>query len=328
MRNLKKMAIAAVLATCYSVQASSAVYVVAHPDDDILLMGPNLVNDIVNGYPTVIIVVTAGDAGNGHGAASPYGLSSGQFNNLNQQYYRTRLNARLNALASWIPESTKTTYRNWTWIDENFGSHAPAVERWFLGNVVAYHLNLPDEPEASATKLTNLYEGRSASLSDIRGINTYTAPQLREVIRQIISRNNRNTPTLVVNYHEYRPGSDHPDHFTVGRFVHHAIEEAPAYACMSQAIYPGYSMTKVDPRPGLLDRQRAGYEILHQTLLQGGNITPISDGPVDTVAHPTWMPTTVYQGSLQRGTMDAFHTKFYGKTDFVGARPNPQPCNF
>ncbi|AWL06091.1 PIG-L family deacetylase [Massilia oculi] len=75
MRNLKKIALAAALTTCYPVPASSAVYVVAHPDDDILLMRPNLLNDIIHGYPTAILVVTAGDAGNGHGAASPYGLS-------------------------------------------------------------------------------------------------------------------------------------------------------------------------------------------------------------------------------------------------------------
>jgi hypothetical protein len=54
-----------------------------------------------------------------------------------------------------------------------------------LGNVVAYHLDVSDNPEAAAAKLTNLYDGRTAALDDIRGINTHTAPQLREVIRQI-----------------------------------------------------------------------------------------------------------------------------------------------
>lgn len=330
MFSFKKLSAGVAFAFSASVlPASAAVFVVAHPDDDILLMGPNLVNDVINGYPTVIVIVTSGDAGNGIGDATSYGIQSGQYNNQGQQYYRVRLNAHLNALQSWIPAWTKTTYSNWTWIDENFGSGAPTVERWFLGNVVVYNLNLPDELEGSSTKLANLVSGIRTSISDIRNLNTYTLESLQETIRQIISRNNHNTPTLVINYPENQDNlGDHIDHTSVGKIVASAVS-APAYQCIWQAIYPGYSMAGISVNyPNLLDRQRQGYEIAHSTLLQGGNITPISGGVVDQTAHPTWAPTTILvpTTNLQKGTMDAFHTSFYGKSQYRGAHPSNQPC--
>lgn len=332
MLSLKQVIAGTTLALSASVlPASAAVFVVAHPDDDILLMGPNFVNDIINGYPTVIIIVTAGDAGNGIGASTQYGIDSGQYNNLGNQYYRLRLSGHQNAVDSWVPAASKSaSYSSWSWVDESFGSNAPKVERWFLGNVVEYHLNLPDALDGNKTKLQQLIDGDISTLSDIRGLNTYTAAQLRDTIRQIISRNNHNTPTLVINLPEYiANGTDHPDHTNVGKFVNDAINEVPSYGCMWQAIYPGYSMASIEPNfPNLLDLQRKGYELVHTTLLNGGNITPISGGMVDTAAHPTWMPTTPFYPSttLQKGTMDGFHTSFYGKSQYRGAHPLNQAC--
>jgi LmbE family N-acetylglucosaminyl deacetylase len=329
--NLKKAVIGSVLGLFASIApASAAVFAVAHPDDDILLMGPNLVNDIRSDYPTVIIVVTAGDANNGNLPQTAEGVASIQYNNKGNPYYRVRLNAREYALDKWVPAKyPRPLVRTW----EYFSSAAPAVERIKLGNVIEYHLNLPNRYETAwnTTSLKRFLDGGTPSLQDVEGLNTYTQAGLRETIRQIISRNNHNTPTLVINFHApISDNRDHPDHTAAGKFVDDAINERPAFHCMWQAIYPGYAEGDIPPNfPGLLDVQRDGYEWAHAVLLDQGNITPVSGGPVDRVAHPNWVPTAylIPYNDRQKGTMDAFHTNFYGKATWQGAHPSDAPCN-
>ncbi|MGZ3457279.1 MAG: hypothetical protein ACXU86_02120 [Archangium sp.] len=331
MSTLKKIVIGSVLGLFASIApASAAVFVVAHPDDDILLMGPNLVNDIRSDYPTVIIVVTAGDANNGNLPQTTEGVAYNQYNSQGNPYYRVRLTAREYALDKWVPASyPRPLVRTW----EYFSSTVPAVERITFGNVVEYHLNLPDRYEAALNKtsMKRFLDGDIPSLQDVEGLNTYTKEDLRETIRQIISRNNHNTPTLVINFQSpVSDNRDHPDHTVTGTFVNDAINEQPAFGCMWQAIYPGYAEGDIAPNfPGLLDIQRAGYEQAHAVLLDQGNITPVTGGPVDTVAHPTWTPTTylVPFTDRQKGTMDAFHTNFYGKATWQGAHPSDTPCD-
>lgn len=326
---LRKAFWGAALGVSLSFSASAAVYIVAHPDDDILLMGPNLANDIRSNYPTVIIVVTAGDAGNGNLPQTNNGLASLQYNNKGNPYYRVRLTAREYALGVWVPTSyPRPLTRTW----EYFSSSVPAVERVVLGNVVEYHLNLPDQLASSTqTVLQTLLNGSVGSLKDVEGLNTYTASSLRDTIRQIISRNNHNTPTLVINYQSpVSDNRDHPDHTASGKFVSDAISEQPAYGCMWQAIYPGYSEADLQVNyPSLLDVQRAGYEQAHAVLLDQGNITPITGGAVNVSQHPTWMPTTYLSPytDRQKGTMDGFHTSFYGKATWSTAHPLNSPCN-
>ena len=335
MTKLKILAAGLALAfSAVAIPASSAVYVVAHPDDDILLMGPNFIGDITGAYPTVVIILTAGDAGNGHGATSANGSASGQYNNLNQQYYRIRMNARQDAIFPWVTSASKAAsgYHYWTQADESFGGTIRQVERFFLGNIVEYHLNLPDDVEGGSTKLTNfLNGGPTATITDILGRNTYTQASLKETIRQIIARNNRAVPTLVVNFPDFRQGmGDHPDHTTTGQFVNDAINQGAGYGCMWQAIYPGYSIAGQRENSNLSETQRLGYERLHKTLLNGGNITPIVGGLITAQNHPTWVPTTSLfpTTNLQKGTMDQFHTGFYGRNYFRVEHPLNQSCAF
>lgn len=307
----------------------AAIYVVAHPDDDILLMGPNLLNDIRSNYPTTIIVVTAGDAGNQNLPKTAIGNNNKQYNIKDNPYYRVRLSAREGALDKWIPSSySRPLTRTW----ENFGGTQTAVEKISFGNVVEYHLNLPDDYISAYGRsyLQSLLDGYVQSVSDIEGLNAYSAADLRLIIRKIISQNNHNTPTLVINFHSpTTDGRDHPDHTAVGKFVNDAINEVPAYGCMWQAIYPGYSEgDSVANFPALLDSQRIGYERAHSIMLDQGNVTPIYGGNVNTAAHPSWMGTTAYSGTsdMQKGTMDGFHTNFYGKAIWTAAHPSNAPC--
>lgn len=318
--------------------ASAAVFVVAHPDDDILMMGPNLITDIKGNYKTVIIVVTAGDAGNGAVAIAPNLTASTatSFNTGSTPYYRVRLNARLNALAKWIPAGYALPWQMSTeQFGPYFGGQATVVEKATLGNVIEYHLNLPDQGDNNGyTKIENLTNtaGNTDSylLYDVTGKNLYNVHSLREIIRQIIKRNFPTEPNLVINYQEPKwrnsshqqvsrgSASDHVDHTAVGRIVQDAIAGVPAYSCMTGSIYYGYSEAYLPSQnyPNSVADQRAGYELLHQTLSTQGNIIPFHAG--DAVSNGTWGTTQPYStaadGTLrQRGAMDGFHTSFYGK---------------
>lgn len=342
MKHNVKSLLSLLSAAAFSTTASSAVYVVAHPDDDMLLMGPNLVNDIQSNYPTVIIVITAGDAGLGRGTQlssiplkdqTTYNDSLG-----NNPYYRVRLTAREEALMVWLPSAyPKSLSRTWEYLD----AATPSVEKITLGNVVEYHLNLPDAFHTNAkTFLQNLRDDPNFSAQDVEGLNTYTGAVLRQTIRTIISSHNHGIPTLVINYPEpvatsSSPPADHIDHTAAGRITQLAITEQPAYQCMWQAIYPGYPAANINPNspsdaqfwfPNLLEAQRAGYERAHAVMLDQGNVTPVTGGPVSN--HPTWSQTTFVANytDRQRGTMDAFHISFYGKAKWR-AVASTGPCN-
>ncbi|NVM79626.1 hypothetical protein FHW83_005467 [Duganella sp. SG902] len=335
-KRFSKFAISLAAGAVISASAQAAVYVVAHPDDDILMMGPNLINDIKQNYPTVIIVVTAGDAGKSYRPKLPSVPDADQnsFNSQSNPYYRVRLTAREYALNLWVPSSyARPLARSWV----NLGSGVSQVERIQLGNVVEYHLNLPDQVEGSGkTTIQSLRDMAGYVTHDVEGLNTYSAATLRGVIRTIISSNFHNTPILNINYQSPQAVTgEHPDHIAVGAIVQAAINEVPSYKCMGQAIYDGYSASAVstsDPKfyfPGLVAAQRAGYEQVHAVLKDQGNITPI-DGGIVNMGTPA-STTTPYATSSdstprQMGTMDGFHTSFYGKSKWT-AVASTGSCN-
>lgn len=327
MRDLKKLMLASCFAAA-SLPALSAVFVVAHPDDHILLMGPNMINDIASGYPTVVVIVTAGDAGNGITDKTPATEASRQYNAFGNQYYRVRLHSHMSALDKWVPGWTGVG-RQWAESTENFGTMNPRVEKWALGNVVLYHLNLPDASTGSQTYLQSLWTPGTV-VRDIQGINQYTLPSLKSTIQQIISRNNRSTPNVVVNRHYELYNAqheDHPDHTATGLLVKEILDVAP-YSCVWQAIYRGYQMGSWPANSNLLESQRSGYELAHTILAQHGNVTPYD--PQHPVQNPAWMQATPVPGTTDRqyGAMDGFHTGFYGKSYSDGAKVSPANCAF
>ena len=253
--------------------AQSAVYFAAHPDDLVFLMGRNAFRDIRAGYPTVIVILTAGDAGNGVGA-NIYGRH-GDFdhNNSGHQYYRVRLNAHHEAIRYWVHAAGTTPV---VMGSESFGPSIPAVEKVTIGNVTIYNLNLPDShlegflpegsynPELPGKHALNQF----TVLRDITRTNEYTREGFKEILRQIIRRNNIGARTVVVNFHEYDPYfseygyndkmlfdpltnsmrlmnltiQDHRDHTATGKWVVTALDEHPAYHCLYRAAYMGYAV--------------------------------------------------------------------------------------
>lgn len=313
--------------------ATAAVYFAAHPDDVTLFMGQNAYRDIRGGHPTVVVILTAGDAGN---AALPNvrGIE-GNFDH-NQQgkpYYRVRHDAHNAALAYWVshwasPQAAKTV--------EWFSADIPEVEKVLIRNVTVYNLNLPDG------KLAQLLPGGSAAeLTDVNQRNRYTAASLRQTLRQIIVRNNAGRTTVVINLPEYDPGfsqmgyneqlvadengnllkrvrmdlihADHPDHTAVGKFVIAAVDEQAATRCVYRAVYMGYAiqnLAEVMTPFEKYNQEVAVFQRMNGVLIHQGNVTwqPAADRPL-------------------AGQDDSFHRNFLGKQRWRDAGGGG-PCAF
>lgn len=316
------------VAAAFLGKAEAAVYVVAHPDDMELMLAGNTLTDIQLNYRTVIVVLSAGDAGNLNLSDNPQRPAGFlEHNTVGYKYYRVRMDAHEAAIKTWLPPQYS---RSPIFTRESFSAAIPSVETVTLGNVKLYYLNIPD------TKIAYLYDW-GGTVKDVEGINTYSAVSIREVIRNIIARNNKGVPALAVNYQEPDPNytepgyneamlrdgqwvipttysPDHGDHTAAGKFVRDAIQERSQYWCVGQVIYMGYAISMYPDglTPSVKQRQIDGYTALHQTLVNEGNVT--FDGA---------------EGVMKPGAWDAFHTSYFGKQKFrLYGIPNGGTCNF
>ncbi len=215
--------------------AASAVFIGAHPDDIAFFMSKNVWTSLAQGEPTIFILTTAGDAGNGSGGGGII------------PYYRARLNGHESVIRFWKSMDGK-------WVEptvrgsERFDQFE--IEKFSFGNVVLYNLNLPDGNgdgagfiSTGSTSMAQLLSGRVASMTSIDTVNTYSAAQLRELLRQIISRNMRDVAEVWVHYQDpfrlINPG-DHSDHVATGQLVNQALAEKLEFACVHSARYLGY----------------------------------------------------------------------------------------
>ena len=284
--------------------ARAAVYFAAHQDDVVLMMGRSAQSDIRSNIPTVIVTLTAGDAGNGRAGLTLAGIAGRYYNQMGNPYFRVRHNAQEAAVAMWVPPTHARIVQRST---EYFGPDIPAVEKARIGNVTLYNLNLPD------AWLQRFHAGAIAVLPDVAGINRYTPALLRETLRQIVRRNHRNQPTVVVNLPEHTPVHsepgyndngqvamypDHIDHTATGRLVREALAEQSAYACAWQVVYMGYASRTMPDTMTALEKlaQIQSFTALDTVLRNQGNVSFFFD-----------------LRAVRLGTMDAFHMSFYGK---------------
>lgn len=259
--------------------ANAALFIAAHPDDVQYLMSKNAQNDVRSNYPTVFVLLTAGDASHGTATAG---------NTKNIPYYRARLKAHELCVRFWqgLNPYNRTPLPNYSiqWIK------GKRVETVYMGNVVLYNLNLPDNGT-----LNRLGRGEISSVTSISPSNTYTLNDVKTVIREIIRINNPGTPIINVNTPDpdslWNPG-DHPDHLAAGSIVAAAIAEVPEYRCVHLVFYKGYTVggyaQTYDQED--LDIHVATIGVLNAGLIENGNTS-------------TW---------------DSFHNNFFGKMDARG----------
>lgn len=269
-----------VAVSTFASPASAALFIAAHPDDIEYLMNKNAANDVKGNYPTVFVLMTAGDAGVGTGLnGNTKGIS----------YYRARLKAH------------ELSVRLWQGLDPSVAPPLPTystsvikgknIETVKMGNVVMYNLNLPDNgslPQLSASQI--------GSVNSISPVNTYTLAQLKDVIREIIRINNPATPMINLNTQDYDQGynpGDHGDHLATGAIVNAAVTEVPAYNCVHRLFYKGYAVGghAVTYSQDELNIHVATIGVMNSGLLDNGN----------------------------KSTWDSFHNNFFGKLDWRGA---------
>ena len=309
--------LALALAVC--APARAAVYFAAHQDDVVLMMGRSAQADIRSNVPTVIVTLTAGDAGNGRASVSLAGIAARYYNQMGNPYFRVRHNAQEAALALWVPASHSRIVQRST---EYFGPDIPAVEKARLGNVTLYNLNLPDG------SLQRFHSGTIAVLPDVAGANRYTPAALVEALRQIVSRNNRNQPTVVVNLPEHTPEHvepgyndngavavhpDHGDHTASGRLVRDALAEQSAFACVWQVAYMGYAIATMPDTMNSLEKlfQIQSFRALDTVLRNQGNVSYFVD-----------------LRAMRLGSMDPFHMSFFGKQRWRNGGGGASACKF
>jgi LmbE family N-acetylglucosaminyl deacetylase len=280
MISLKRIVIVSIAVITAAIsQANAALFIAAHPDDVAYLMNKNAQSDVASKYPTVFVLLTAGDASNGTGLGG---------NTKKIPYYRARLKANefyvhfwqgMNPDV-WAPLSTHS-------IDVIAGKYVEAVH---MGNVVMYNLNLPDNGS-----LMQLWTGQISSVTSISPVNTYTLAQVKAVIREIIRINNPATAMINLNMPDpdpdWNPG-DHIDHLATGAIVNAAVTEAAAYRCVNRLFYRGYVIGSYAQNytADELSTHVATIGALDSSLVDNGN----------------------------KGTWDAFHNSFLGKIYFRG----------
>ena len=296
--------------------ARAAIFLAAHQDDIVLMMARSAQHEIRSGNPTVLVVLTAGDAGNGSAPVSVAGVSAMYFNQMGNPYFRVRHNAHEAAIATWAPPGQALLPRR---SSEFFTPEIQFVEKVRIGNVTIYNLNLPDG------YLAKLYSGKLNMLTDIMGVNRYTAEGLRDTLRLIAARNSRAGAPLVIHAPEHTPEfsapgyndarqaeihGDHADHTATGRFARDALA-VPGYACVRQVLYMGYGISATPDSMIAEERlaQVQAYTALNEVLRNQGNVS--------------FNPGKQY---LQLGSMDAFHMGFFGKQRWRDGGGGSAPC--
>ncbi|MBN1462421.1 MAG: PIG-L family deacetylase [Paludibacteraceae bacterium] len=186
------------------------VNIVAHQDDDLLFLNPDISNDINEGKCVVTIFTTAGDANNNSdywlsrelGVKSAYATMSDVANTWSKSIYLADNHS--------IPVFT---------LNEN-----PTVSLVFL--------RLPDGNYNGSGFLNNNYESLQklweGSISEIHAVDNSTYYSKQELIDTIANLLNHFEPDIIrtQNYRDdYNFNADHSDHYSTAYFTHSASQQ-------------------------------------------------------------------------------------------------------
>jgi len=189
---------------------SVSMYVVAHPDDELLFMNPDLETDVLAGKTVTTVYVTSGDGGNPAVVVWPGRETS----------VRTAHAAMAGVADLWTCGATAPYAGKALWKCTLNGR--PTVRSIYLRVLDGF---------VSAT---------ATSMGTIDGSNTFTPAELTATLAAI---QNETPPGKVGTLDgSLAHGSDHADHIAVGQFM---LDVARAQGVSRQlAMYRGYSMAE------------------------------------------------------------------------------------
>lgn len=181
--------------------------IVAHQDDDILFMNPDLAAGLAAGTPTTTIFVTAGDAGLGEaywlgredGARAAYSQMTGH-----DEWAHETLTLDINGTAFQIATSSLAA--------------DPSVRLYFL--------RLPDGggllDEAEAEQLAQLEGGTRASVLSQDGANSYSRDDLVSVLTELMELHSPEAFRFQLSVGPHAAG-EHTDHIHTAEFAEEAL---------------------------------------------------------------------------------------------------------
>jgi len=191
-----------------SCSQGTTLNIVAHEDDDILFLNPDLLHDIQNGRCVVTLFVTAGDA------------------NGNSTYWQGRENGAKAASAQMAAVGNA-----WTQSDAGVTNHpiplytltdAPAVSLLFLrlpdGNVDGSGF-----PNNNYESLQKIWQGTITEIHTVDGSSSYTKQDLVDTLAALMN-NYQPDQIRTQDYVDAISGDDHSDHFVTSYFAHTASQ--------------------------------------------------------------------------------------------------------
>ncbi|KPV77033.1 uncharacterized protein RHOBADRAFT_12165, partial [Rhodotorula graminis WP1] len=211
------------------------VFIIAHPDDDLLFQAPDLQTDVASGACITTVILTAGDSGT---SGSSYVLSREQGNGAAY--------AQMTGVGN-----------TWTEFTTSFGGQqvlvttlvgAPQIQR--------VHFRLPDGnmdgsgfPSTGYQSLRNLYFGSISSIRNQPGTATFTLSTLKAALAEILTARQPSWVRTLDNLSDFDAG-DHADHLASARI---ATDVASQFSNASTAGYMGYPAQNFAPTMGLDD---------------------------------------------------------------------------
>ncbi|MFV0384263.1 PIG-L family deacetylase [Paracoccus sp. (in: a-proteobacteria)] len=252
--------------------------VVAHIDDDLLFMNPDISNVIAAGHAHATVYLTAGDAGNSdatywqgreEGARAAYSAMTGS--------------------DAWVEETVTVDAGEQDFqIVSNYLQDQPQIRLYFL--------RLPDgmpNGDGSGTRdfasLEKLWNGTMDSMATVEGASTYDRAELTQVLQTLIDQHQ---PDRVMrqDHESVHIASDHSDH------IHGALFVDAAAAGVSTADTDGYVDYGVSNlAPNLSEVEiNAAREVFRAYLVHDRALFNGYDDNGDAIVNPT------YEGWLHR----------------------------
>ncbi len=191
---------------------STVMNIVAHEDDDLLFMNPDLVHDIQAGNCVRTIYVTAGDAGNAifywlsreQGSEAAYDYSDGPKQDI------------------WINSIVKLANNEFIIVANPRGN----------SKISLIFMHLPDGgisgrgyKTSRNESLERLEKGKISMIQSVDGLSSYTNIQLIDALASLISTYHPTEIRTQAKYNWSRQYQDHSDHMAVGRYVQQAYDK-------------------------------------------------------------------------------------------------------
>ncbi|KAL3460775.1 hypothetical protein BJX64DRAFT_300477 [Aspergillus heterothallicus] len=218
--------------------------IVAHQDDDLLFLSPDLLQYIQAGYEVRTVFITAGDSG------------------METSYWQGRERGARAAYALMrdAPDA-------WTEQDAGLPGHqAPLFTLNEDPNVSLVFLRLPDGhlqgqgfDVTGNESLQKLWEGGIPNIHTVNGSGSYTKDELLNALVSLMTSFRPERVNTLDYVHQYGDG-DHSDHHSAAFFVAEAVKKYEGEAALTGYMgYPTINETANIVGAGLLEKQLAFY---------------------------------------------------------------------